>query len=70
MSSYLEKTRGISRSEVFAKVKEVNKRRRKLYESEYITYVCEKFSLTDDILLKEIKDKIVTFDKYAAFLRG
>ena len=70
MSNYLGKTRGISREEVFAKVKAINKRRRKLYESEYITYVCEKFSLTDDILLKEIKDKFVTFDKYAEFLRS
>jgi hypothetical protein len=70
MSKYLAKTRGISRDEVFAEVKSINKRRKKLYESEYITYVCRKFSLTDEILLKEIKDKFGEFSKYAEFLRG
>ena len=70
MSQYLEKTRGVSREEVFAKVKETNRRRRKLYDGEYVTYVCEKFNLTDDLLLAEIKEKFVTFDKYAEFIRG
>ena len=70
MARYLEKTRGISRDEVFAKVKAINKRRKKLYESEYITHVCEKFSLTDDILLKEIKDKFSNFDTYYKFIYG
>ena len=68
MSKYLEKTRGISRDEVFAEVKAINKRRKKLYNSEYITYVCKKFSLTDEVLLKEIKDKFGEFVKYAEFI--
>ena len=70
MSAYLEKTRGISRDEVFAKVKEMNKRRRKLYEAEYISYVCDKFNLTDDILLSEIKEKFKVFEEYYSFLRS
>jgi hypothetical protein len=70
MAKYLEKTRGITRVEVFEKVKSINKRRKKLRNPEYITYVCEKFSLTDKVLLKEIKDKFGTFDNYAKFLRS
>lgn len=69
MSRYLEKTREITRDEVFAKVKEINKRRRKLYEAEYITYVCQKFELTDDILLKEIKERFESWDKYKQFIK-
>jgi hypothetical protein len=71
MAKYLEKTRKISRDEAFAEVKKVNKRRRKLYDEEYITHVCQKFSLTDEILLKEVKEKFNNdFDKYAKFVRG
>jgi len=69
MAAYLLKTRGVSRDEVFAKVKEANKRRKKLYNSEYITEVCQRFSLTEDSLLEEIKTKFGTFDKYAEFIR-
>jgi len=70
MATYLEKTRGVSRDEVFAKVKAINRRRKKLYDSEYITHVCEKFSLTDETILKEVKDKFGVFEKYSEFLRS
>lgn len=68
MAQYLEKTRSVSRDEVFAKVKAINKRRRKLYDEEYVTDVCQRFSLTDDILLKEIKDKFGNFKAYYDFI--
>jgi hypothetical protein len=70
MARYLEKTRGISRDEVFAKVKEINKRRKKLYDAEYISHVCEKFELTDDKLLSEIKEKFGQWDNYSEFIYG
>jgi hypothetical protein len=70
MAKYLLKTREVPRDEVFAKIKAINKRRRKLYDPEYIADVCERFSLTEDSLLKELKDKFGTFDEYAKFLRG
>lgn len=38
---YLLKVYKIPREEVFAEVKQYNKRRKKLYDSEYITYVCK-----------------------------
>jgi len=68
MAKYLELTRKISREVVFAEVKKINKRRRKLYESEYITHVCKEFSLTDDMLLKEVKDRFSDFDAYLKFI--
>ena len=68
MASYLLKTRKVSRDEVFAKIKEANKIRKKLYDEEYITYVCQEHSLTEDSLLKELKEKFGTFDKYNEFI--
>ena len=70
MSVYLLKTRQISRDEVFAEIKKVNKRRRKLYDTEYIEYVLRKENATDDIILKEIKDKFVTWDAFCKFTFG
>jgi len=70
MARYLEKTRGISRDEVFAKVKELNKRRKKLYDSEYVSYICEKFNTTDSSFLREIKEKFEKWDSYSEFIRS
>jgi len=67
MAKYREKTRKVSREEVFAKIKEMNKRRRKLYDEEYIGHVCQQFELNDEMLLEEIR-KFQTFDKYREFL--
>lgn len=68
MSSYLEKTRGITREEVFEEVKSINKRRKKLRDPEYITYVCKKFNLNDDILLQELRDKFGIYKKLIKFI--
>ena len=69
MATYLLKTRKVSKDEVFAKIKAINKRRKKLYDSEYIADVGERFSLTEDLLLTELKEKFDNFDEYAKFLR-
>ena len=45
MAKYLEKKYGVSRADVFAEVKKVNRRRKKLYDSEYITHVCKMHDL-------------------------
>ena len=70
MSKYLLKTRGISREEVFDEIKKVNKRRRKLYDNEYIQYVCGKFNLTEKDLINEIKNKFGTYKSFLKFLRN
>lgn len=45
MAKYLEKKYGVSRADVFTEVKKVNRRRKKLYDSEYITHVCKMHDL-------------------------
>ena len=64
LSAYLLKAYGVPREEVFAEVKKLNKRRRKLYENEYITYVCKKFDLDPAEIVASWKEK---FDSYSAF---
>ncbi len=70
IAKYLEKTRGVSRSEVFEKVKLINKRRKKLYDAEYISYVMEKNSLTYDAVLEEVKERFQVYKEYQKFLNS
>lgn len=64
LSKYLLKEYGVPRDDVFAEVKALNKRRKKLYENEYITYVCKKYDLNPTEIVASWKAK---FDTYAAF---
>ncbi len=66
LSAYLLKIYGVSREEAFAEVKKLNKRRRKLYENEYITYVCKKFDLNPAEIVAKWK---TTFDSYSEFTK-
>lgn len=69
LSAYLFKEYGISRDEVFAEVKQLNKRRRKLYENEYITYVCKKFDLNPAEIVAGWKEKFGTYKEFKNSLR-
>lgn len=69
LSAYLLKEYGVSRDEVFAEVKQLNKRRRKLYENEYITYVCKKFDLNPTEIVASWKEKFGTYHKLKESLR-
>lgn len=69
MSEYLLKTRKVSREKVFEEVKKVNKRRKKLYDGEYIQYVCKELNLTESGLIDEIKEKFGTYANFKTFLR-
>ncbi len=69
LSAYLLKEYGISRDEVFAEVKQLNKRRRKLYENEYITYVCKKFDLNPTEIVAGWKEKFGTYKNFKNSLR-
>jgi hypothetical protein len=64
LSAYLLKEYGISRDEVFAEVKQLNKRRKKLYENEYITYVCKKFDLNPTEIVVSWKEKFGTYKNF------
>ena len=65
LSAYLLKEYGIPRDEVFAEVKKLNKRRRKLYDSEYITYVCQKFNLVPAEIVSGWKEKFGTYENFS-----
>ena len=69
LSKYLLKEYGVSRDEVFAEVKQLNKRRKKLYESEYITYVCKKFDLNPTEIVAGWKEKFGTYKNFKESLR-
>lgn len=69
LSAYLLKEYGVSRDEVFAEVKQLNKRRRKLYENEYITYVCKKFDLNPAEIVAGWKEKFGTYKEFKNSLR-
>jgi hypothetical protein len=70
LSAYLLKEYGVSRDEVFAEVKKLNKRRRKLYENEYITYVCKKFDLNPTEIVARWKERFGTYSEFKQWLRG
>ena len=70
LSRYLLKEYGVSREEVFAEVKQLNKRRKKLYEYEYITYVCKKFNLNPVEIVASWKEKFGTYSEFAKWLNN
>lgn len=69
LSEYLLKKYGVSRDEVFAEVKKMNKRRRKLYENEYITYVCKQFDLNPTEIVASWKEQFGTYEEFKKWLR-
>jgi hypothetical protein len=70
LSAYLLKEYGVSREEVFAEVKKINKRRRKLYENEYITHVCQKFDLNPAEIVAGWKERFSTYKEFKEWLIG
>lgn len=70
LSAYLLKEYGVSRDEVFEEVKKFNKRRKKLYENEYITYVCKQFDLNPTEIVASWKEKFGTYSAFYDWLRG
>ena len=61
---YLLKKFGHTREVVFESVKALNKRRKKLYDSEYVMYVCTKEGLNPQQILDEIKGQFKTYQEY------
>lgn len=70
LAQYLEKEYKVSRDEVFAQVKQLNKRRRKLYDSEYVTEVCKRFNLNPTEIVSGLKGRFGTYKRFAAYIRG
>lgn len=70
LSKYLLKEYGVLRDEVFAEVKKINKRRKKLYENEYITYVCQKFNLNPTEIVAGWKERFGTYAAFSEYIRN
>ena len=70
LSAYLLKEYKIPRDEAFVEVKKFNKRRRKLYENEYITYVCKKFDLNPTAIVAGWKERFGTYRAFNQWLRN
>lgn len=70
LARFLEVKHGVSRDEVFAEVKKANKRRKKLYDTEYNTYVCTKFGIDRGVLLQEVKSTFATYHDFYKYTRG
>jgi len=61
---YLYKKFGVEENVVFSEIKEINKRRKKLYSEEYVHYVFEQEGLTDDSFLEDIKKQFPSYKEY------
>jgi hypothetical protein len=70
IKQYLLKETGITTEEVFRHIKEMNKRRKKLYDNEYVAYVCAKTGITTTDFTKEIKHKFSNYDEFQQYIRS
>lgn len=70
LSKYLLQKYKVDRDIVFAEVKKINKRRKKLYENEYITHVCREFSLNPTEIVAEWKNEFGTYANFKKYLNS
>lgn len=63
-SKYFFKKYGISREEVFEEIKKVNRRRKKLYDNEYVQYVMQKHNLNIDEILVTLKEEHKLYENF------
>ena len=68
LARFLEREYKVSRDEVFAKVKALNKRRKKLYDSEYVTEVCSRFNLNPAEIVSGLKDRFGTYRHFRDYI--
>ena len=68
-AAFLLKEVGIPREEVFATVKALNKRRKKLYDSEYIMFTTQKTGMDITRLPTVLKERFGTYRKFQEWLR-
>lgn len=62
--SYFSKNFKPTKDEVFAEIKSLNRRRRKLYDHEYIAAVCKENDIDIYKLLPELKEKFGTYSEF------
>lgn len=70
MKSYLRKEFEIPEKEVFALIKEKNKRRKKLYDLEYIQYVCEKKEINPIKVVEDWKNRFNSYKEFSNYINS
>jgi hypothetical protein len=68
-AAYLLKETGVPREEAFAFVKAGNKRRKKLYNAEYVMFVQMKEGRDISMLPTELKERFGTYKKFQEWLK-
>jgi hypothetical protein len=69
ITSYLTAKYKVDRAIVFAGIKEMNKRRKKLYNCEYIDYVYRNFNITSTQVEEEIKTQFKNYTEFMEWCR-
>jgi hypothetical protein len=69
MKRFMKKKYGTSEEDAFAEVKALNKRRKKLYDTEYVTYVCKTENTTVDAEFDEMQ-KFGVYSKFREYLNS
>lgn len=69
IARYYLKTTEYTKDEVFEEIKKVNKRRKKVYNNEYVEYVLGKLNTNTNVLLEELKVKYPKYSDFLQFLR-
>ena len=70
MKSYLKKETKIDEDTVFQEIKKINKRRKKLYDNEYITHCCVSLGKTTTDITSEIKQRFSSFSEFKKYIKG
>lgn len=70
IAAYLLKETKIPRDEAFVEVKKVVRRRKKLYNSEYVMYACQKANIDGNSILPTIKEKFKTYSEFKKYIKG
>ena len=68
MCNYLERKYEISKTEAFAAIKAINRRRKKLYDNEYISYVCQKLSLNPVEIVENWKKTFKSYHEFKTYI--
>lgn len=56
--------------EVMVEIKKINKRRKKVYDNEYVEYVMKALEITSDQLLEELKAKLPLYTDFLKHMRN
>ncbi len=70
LTSFFTATTNITKDEVFAEIKKINKRRRVLRNHEYVEFCLRKLNTTTDELLMKIKNDFKTYGHFKAHIRS